>query len=298
MSDKGRVAYEIDPHNRLIAKRSGKTSGVKGYRHVLDGRFKIDSKNTLTYHIKKSSNSYTPQQIKLSGNYLLDKDQNLVFTLNKWNNQIEGNRLVLKTEFLGAKDNELSFTVSTRDPIKKNRRIYTLILFGAWQADSSNRLSFSVANDQGSNDILTLKSAWKIGKNNEVIYAYGNRKKLTFKGYWDVSKKHQISYVLNKDIDSKFDFEVGLLKPTKTGLKYKISIGITPAEFYNISGSWKLLQTKHNTLTFGIKTFLRKEPQIRLALSRKILKDQGQAFIQAQKDGKELTMLTGIGIRW
>ncbi|MFH1853715.1 MAG: hypothetical protein ABH815_00185 [Candidatus Omnitrophota bacterium] len=40
MKVREKVSYEIDPHNRLIAKRTGRPSGITGYRQVLDGRGK------------------------------------------------------------------------------------------------------------------------------------------------------------------------------------------------------------------------------------------------------------------
>jgi hypothetical protein len=50
----GKVRYEIDPHNRLVIKKTGKKAELKRFRQVLDGRFKVAKDSTLTYHIKAS----------------------------------------------------------------------------------------------------------------------------------------------------------------------------------------------------------------------------------------------------
>ena len=54
-----KVRYEVDPHSRLIIKKTGRKSQVPKYRHVADGRFKIGKKNSLTYHIKKSKDGFS-----------------------------------------------------------------------------------------------------------------------------------------------------------------------------------------------------------------------------------------------
>lgn len=333
MKDKEKITYEIDPHNRLIAKKRGTASGVTGYRQILDGKFKINKDNSLTYHIKKSSNSDIPQQVKLSGRYSLDRDRNLVLTLNKWNNQVEGNRLIIKGQLLDAKDDELSFTVGTRDSLG-NGAIYILKLYGAWQADKNNRLSFNVTREKGAADSLTLEGAWEVNDNNEIAYTYTKSRlktkeniinSLTFKGYWDITEKYRISYVLNKEINSQFDFEVGFIRPTKSGLEYKISIGVVPVtKILTLSGKWKLNErlgllfeipyeggeiqsvvfgatcrlTENDILDFKLKNKSGEDLKTSLRLSRKILKDQGEVFAQALREGKELSLLAGIGFRW
>ena len=333
MEKKEKIAYEIDPHNRLIAKKRGTASGVTGYRQVLDGRFKIDKGNSLTYHIKKSSDSDIPQQVKLSGDYSLDKDRNLVLTLNKWNNQVQGNKLIIKGQLLDAKDDELSFTVGTRDSAG-NKAIYILKLSGAWQADKHNRLSFNVTKEKGATDTLTLEGAWKVNNNNEIVYTYTKSRlktkeniinTLTFKGHWDITEKNRISYILNKEINSTFDFKVGFIRTTKSGLEYQINIGVTPVtKKLTFSGKWKLSKrlgllfempyrggkvqgiafgatcrlNENSTLDFKLKNRRGENIGTSLKLSRKILKDQGEAYIQTLKEGKELSLLAGIGFRW
>lgn len=333
MKDRGKITYEIDPHNRLIVKKRGTASGVTGYRQILDGRFKIGKDNSLTYHIKKSSQTDIPQQVKLSGNYSLDKDRNLVLTLNKWNNQVQGNKLIIKGQLLDAKDDELSFSVGTRDS-RGNGVIYILKLSGAWQADKYNRLSFNIKREKGAVDNLSLEGAWKINDNNEIVYTHTKSRLktkenilnvLTFKGHWDITEKNRISYVLNKEINSMFDFEVGFIRATKSGMEYKISIGVTPAtKMLVLSGEWKLNErlgllleipyeggeiqgiafgatcrlSEKDTLEFKLKNRHGEDLNTNVRLSRKILKDQGEAFMEAAREGKEVSLLAGIGFRW
>jgi len=53
MKSKEKIKYEIDPRNRLISQKTGKKSHITKYRHVLDGKFKIDKNNNITHHVKK-----------------------------------------------------------------------------------------------------------------------------------------------------------------------------------------------------------------------------------------------------
>ncbi|MBU4312207.1 MAG: hypothetical protein KJ706_05780 [Candidatus Omnitrophica bacterium] len=333
MRNREKISYEIDPHNRLIVKKTGKPSGITRFRQILDGRFKIGKDNSLSYHIKKSSQTDVPQQVKLFGNYSLENDRNLVLTLNKWNNQVQGNKLIIKGQLLDAKDDELSFSVGTRDS-KGGGTIYILKLFGAWQADKYNRLSFNVKREKGAIDNLALEGAWKINNNNEIVYTHTESilktkeeitNTLTFKGHWDITEKNRISYVLNKEINSQFDFEVGLIRATKSGIEYKISIGGAQAiKTLALSGKWKLNKklgllfeipyeggeiqsiafgatcklSGKDTLDFKLKNRLGEDLETSMRLSRKILKDQGEAYIEALRDGKEVSLLAGIGFRW
>lgn len=333
MPDREKITYEIDPHNRLIARKTNKASGVRGFREVLDGRFQIGEDNALTYHIKKSADFDTPQQVKLSGNYSLDDDHNLVLTLNKWNNQIEGNKLIIKSQLLDAKDNELAFSVGARDSSGK-ASIHILKLGGVWQADKRNRLTFNVEKESGAADNLALEGVWEITGNNEITYTRTRSRiktkeqianTITFKGYWDIDKKNRISYVLNKRLNSLFDFEVGFISAAEQGLEYQIAIGVVPkTKRLTLHGEWKLNERlgllfempyegqriqsisfgaacklgENNTVEFKLKNIQNKDLDIDLKLSRKILKDQGEAFVRALKDGRELSLLAGIGFRW
>ena len=43
----GKVIYETDPYNRLVARKTGERSGVSKFRKVLDGQFKTKENNNL-----------------------------------------------------------------------------------------------------------------------------------------------------------------------------------------------------------------------------------------------------------
>jgi len=323
MQTKEKISYEVDPHNRLIVKRTGKPSNITRFRHILDGRFQITEDNSLVYHIKKSAGIDTPQQVRLSGNYSLDHDHNLVFTLNKWNNQVEGNRLIIKSELLDARDNELSFSVGTKDR-KGKGKVYILSLSGAWQADENNRLSFEVKKEGNKTDKLILEAAWEINEQNQIIYNTGDNT-LIFKGNWNITDKDRIAYVLNKEIGSFFDFEVSIERPEANSLKYQIGIGFKPEKKQLvIFGKWKIDKNlgllfeveyekgNRKAITFGgvcsfdtgktleikLKNAKQKDLGMDLKLSKSILSGQGEAFIQALASRKKLEFLSGAGFRW
>ena len=302
MKDKEEISYEVDPHNRLIAKKTGKASRVTGFREVLDGKFSIGEDNSLTYHVKRSSNSDIPQQIKLSGGYSLDADHNLILTLNKWNNQVEGNKLIIKSQLLDAKDNELAFSVGTRDS-KGKGILYILKLSGVWNANEQNQLSFDITKERGPRDKLTLQGSWKLNNNNEITYNYtppGAKVKsastLTFKGHWDITKNQRITYILNKEMNSKFDFLGKWRLSERFGLFFEVPFKGRKPQYVSFGADCKL--GKNNTVEFKLKNNLNKDMDIGLKLSRNILKDQGEAFIGALKEGKGLSLTAGVGFRW
>lgn len=345
-----KITYEIDPHNRLGYKKTGKNSGLPGFRTVIDGTFEIDKNNRLIYHIKKSQNpDNIPQQLKLKGKWSLDKEHNLVLTLDKWGNQIAGNKLILEGELMDADANALSFMVTSKDSYGK-AHIYIIKLSGRWQADKYNRLSFDIEREKGPSDRLTFQGAWEINKQNELIYTYekswlAKEKKvtngstsltigpessrrantITLKGYWDIAEKHRIIYVLNKELKSEFDFRVSVGLPAKRGLAYELGIGAIPRKkTITLFGSWKLSPRlgllfempaadgkinsvvlealckldKNYNLDIRLENKRGEDLGINLKLSRKILKDQGEAFIRALSLRKEFSLVAGAGFRW
>ena len=319
-----KLKYEIDPSNRLILGQ---------FRYVIDGTFKTDKNNTLIYHIKSPSPPAIPQQLKLTGSWSLDKNHNLVLTLDKENNQRAGDRLTLTGEIINAQDDKLEFSLVTKDHAGKNS-FYILRLAGRWQADKYNRLSFLVSKKDGLGNELTLSAGWELNKQNQLVYTYikeclKTKKKISrsiaFKGFWDIAEKSRISYLLNKELNSGFDFQVSAGKPAARGLEYEITIGAMPTKKkITLSGSWKLnpkigilfempyAEGKIRSIIFGgscklnddytleakLKNNLRQELGINLKLSRKILRNQGEAFLQALKENKEISLGAGIGFRW
>jgi len=231
------IRYEVDPHNRLVAIKTRKKSGVVYFRKILDGKFYIDN-NSLIFHVKKSAREDTLQQVKLKGEFSLDKDHCLNFTLDKWGNQVFANRLILKTEIVDVKENRISFSLVTKDT-ERNSQFYMLKLAGVWNADKFNRLRFDINKENlpSGGGSLTFEGCWRVNNNNEIIYSYTTNSKgkkedtkkiLVFKGFWNISDKFRVLYCLNKSIKSFFDFKVGLACYSKNALVFEADIGLAP----------------------------------------------------------------------
>lgn len=299
MKKSEKITYEIDPHNRLVLK----ALSIPKYRMVLDGRFSIDNKNTLTYHVKHPQGSGAPQQLKLSGDYSLDKNHNLVFTLDKWNKQNEGDKLSIKGELLDAAYNGLAFSVATKD-INGKTSIYALKLTGKWRANKHNQLIFEATKEKDTADAITLTGGWKVNRKNEIVYSYSRyqlktnqktTKTLSVRGFWDIRSLYRLSYVLNKELNSRFDFKIGLGKLTKNGLEYQIGVGAIPkTKRFTIFGEWKI--SKRLGLMFEVPYENRAPRQISIGAAYKL--KHGEAFLKALKSGKEIILTAGIGLLW
>lgn len=237
MKNNEKVTYEIDPYNRLVINKSGKKSQLSRFRQVLDGRFKTDENNTVSYHIKAPMPQGTelPYQVKLEGKWSLSDDHNLCLTLNKWGRETLGDKLTLQADIIDTSKNSIAFAVTTHTK-ENTESIYILQLKGAWQADKNNRLTFRAQKEQGSHDILTFKGAWEINKQHQIIYQYEKtqliRKKkkihtLTFQGYWDIKDKARVSYVLDQQSNSVFAFKTSLGIFKDKYIKYEVGIGVS-----------------------------------------------------------------------
>ncbi len=232
-----KIRYEIDPHNRLVVDSSGKKSGLPKFRRVIDGRFKVDENNELSYHIKAPypEDEIVPRQIKLKGEWSLTDDHRLRLTLDTLGRATFGDRITLQGEILDVNKNSLLFAVTTTTK-DNTRSTYVLDLSGTWKADEHNRLSFHVKKEDGRYDILYFKGVWEIDKNQQIIYQYEKarliRKKreshtLIFKGYWDIKDAVRISYLLGKGTDSSFDFRTSAGIFRENYIKYELGIGST-----------------------------------------------------------------------
>lgn len=299
-----KVFYEIDPFNRLIigSLPGGRKSGVKKFRQVVNGRFRTDENNALFYEVNKSQDIDIPQKIRFSGKLSLDKKHNLVLTLDKWNNQCEGNRLALKVKLVDAKANEISFLVNSK--VSEGRSLtYIMKLYGSWQADKSNRLTFGVEKDRGGTDNLTLSGVWEINKNNEIVYREGRDSQvITFKGYWDIAGKRRIKYVLDKRLDSGFNFKssLGTLAPEgrETYLAFEVGIGVSNAKKLRrkiiFSGKWKISKGAEVIL----ETSDAEEGGVTLRFTKEMFDRQGIAYIESIIRDKERFIGGGITFRW
>ena len=168
-----KVRYEIDPHNRLVIKKTGKKAELKRFRQVLDGRFKTNKNNNLTYHIKAPvpKGPKAPHQIKLRGKWSLTPNHDLRFTLDKWRRQTFGDKLTLQGDIIDVQRNSLLFALATRTK-QGTQSLYSLKLDGSWQADKNNRLTFRARRGKDEYDILFFDGIWELGKNYQLVYKY------------------------------------------------------------------------------------------------------------------------------
>ena len=250
-----KVRYEIDPYNRFILTPAGAESDLPKFRQVLDGKFKTDENNNLSYHVKSplSEGDNVPNQLKLSGKWSLTDDHELRLTLDKSSRETFGDRMILQGDIIDVNKNSLLFAVTTTAK-DGARSTYVLNIGGSWKADGNNRLSFHVKKEGGKYDILTFNGMWEVNKDHRIIYQYEKaklaRKKrqthtLIFKGYWDIKDKVRLSYVLSGDTDSVFDFNTGAGIFKEDYIKYEVGIGLTdrrkPASrTVKLSGKWNL----------------------------------------------------------
>lgn len=250
-----KIRYEIDPFNRLVIDGPGDESGLPMFRKVLDGSFKVDKDNNLSYHIKSplSSDEHLPTQIRIKGSWSLTDNYDLRLTVDKASRETFGDKIILQGEILDARADSLIFAITTA--AKENTQsTYVLDLKGVWKADANNRLSFHVKKERGRYDILTFNGAWEVGKNHRIIYRYEKaaliRKKkevheLIFDGHWDIKDRLRVSYMLGGGTDSVFDFEgsVGVFK--EDFIEYEVGISLTDRKVpdvrvVTIFGRWNL----------------------------------------------------------
>jgi len=317
-----KLRYSLDPASKALRMRS-----------IAESEYSIDKNNSLTCRLRKPVPSDLPSQLKLTGKWSLDKEHNLKLSLDRETGLVTGDKLTLQSEIIDAKANELTFTVRTRDS-KGQSHLSLLRLSGIWQADLYNRLTFLVERGTDRYDTLTFSAGWEVNKNNQLVYTYtktGLKRKvkltrtLTLKGSWDITQKNRVTYVLNKELGSGFDFKVGLGRPAKRGLMYEVGIGAAhPKKKFLIFGSWKVNDrlglvfelpyekgkldsivfgadcriAEGTTLEFRLRNELHRDLGLSLRLSKSILGDSGNAFLEALKEKGNIAILAGVGIRW
>jgi len=230
-----RISYEVDPFNRLVVSASGEKGGLEEFRQVLDGQFKVDEDNNLSYHVKTplAEDENIPHQVMISGGWSLTDNHELRLTLDEESRETFGDQLTLQGQILDVGRSSLIFSMTTRTDAG-GQTTYILNLQGFWRADENNRLSFYVRRQTDRPDILTFSSAWEINRNHQIVYRYAKadliRKKreiheLLFKGHWDIKKKLRISYLVDGSSDSEFDFKAGAGILAWDYVKYELDIG-------------------------------------------------------------------------
>ncbi|MFA5143514.1 MAG: hypothetical protein WC522_05050 [Candidatus Omnitrophota bacterium] len=254
-SRRQKTRYEVDPYNRLIIDRKGAAGCLHKFRKVLDGKFKVDGNNALSYHVKAplAGNETIPHKIRIAGDWSLTPDHSLKLTLDKEGRKTFGNEITLQGQILDVGGDSLAFAVTTRLAAGR-QSTYILNLQGVWRADENNRLSFYLRREAGRYNILTFNGAWEINKDHQIVYNYEKgvlvrkrreRHTLLFKGYWDIRKKGRISYSFEGRSDSAFDFKAGAAVLEEDYVKYEVGIGLgsgaIPARrVLTLSGGWKL----------------------------------------------------------
>ncbi|MBU1043350.1 MAG: hypothetical protein KJ915_03005 [Candidatus Omnitrophica bacterium] len=332
-----KVTYEIDPFNRLIINNSSKQSQLSRFRQVLDGRFKINPDNSVSYLVKSPmpNDQEMPYQVKLEGKWSLDKDHNLCISLNKLGRETLGDKLTLKGEIIDTSKNSLAFSLTTRT--KDNMQsIYILQLKGAWQADKNNRLTFRIQKEDGSCDFLTFKGAWEINKQHQIIYKYEKSQLITkkkaiqtliFQGYWNIKDKGRLSYVLDLQSGSVFSFKTSAAVFKEKYIKYELGIGLAkkPEErTITLCGKWKIKKnvglvfeveyengnvqaitfgaeaklSSKDSIIFSLKNDQDKNISAQLQLSRKILNGDGLSFLRFLASKDEEAVFIGTGFTW
>ncbi len=250
-----KIRYEIDPYNRLVICGSDKKSGLPKFRQVIDGRFKVDENNELSYRVKAPlpEDENVPHQVRFKGAWSLTDDHELRLTLDGQGRQTLGDQVTLQGEILDVNKGSLMFAVTTTAK-DGNRSTYVLNLGGIWKADENNRLSFHIRKERGRYDILNFNCAWEINKDHQIIYQYEKaslvKKKsethaLVFKGCWDINDAGRISYLLGKNTDSSFDFQTSVDIFSENRIKYELGIGLEgraePVKrTVTLSGRWNL----------------------------------------------------------
>jgi hypothetical protein len=333
-----RVSYELDPFNRLVIGGSGKKSSLNKFRKVLDGRFKLDENNNLSYHIKAPSSDDTiPHQVKISGTWSLTNNHELRFTLDKQARKTFGDAITLQGQILDIEKNSLLFAMTTKND--DGESTYILNLQGSWKADENNHLSFYVKKESGKYDILTFGLAWEMNKNHQIIYRYEKasllkKKKeaheLTFKGYWDIKGKTRITYLLDADSQSGFEFSAGAGILAENYIKYEIGIGLKKSaeetsRLVVLSGKWKLKKdigilfeieytpgdvramlfgsdvklSDNDTVTFRLRNSIdNNDLKMTLKLSHRILEGAGEMFMRALASREEVACYAGMAWQW
>jgi len=291
-----KLRLETDPYNRIILRKTGKKSDLHRYRQVLDGRFKIDRNNELSYQVKAPlTGKEVPHQFKLKGKWALTQEHDLRLTLDKLGRNTLADKITLKGQILDVRKNSLLFAVSTKTQ-KDKTLTYVLRLGGTWKADSNNRLTFRVQKEKGLHDVLTFKGAWEINKDHQIVYNYTKahllRKKkelhtLTFKGDWKVAGAGRISYELSKSSDSSFDFRTSAGIVDKNRIRFELGIGVSERarpvkRKLEIFGKWRLVKNvglvfeadysngKPCSLVFGADAKLTGRDTVRFRLKRDI----------------------------
>jgi hypothetical protein len=176
-------------------------------------------------------------------------------------------------------------------------------LYGSWQADKNNRLTFGVERGRGEIDGLVLSGAWEINKNNEIIYRRAkDSQAITFRGYWDIADRCRLKYILDKKTDSAFNFRssVGTLAPKGRETYATFDIGIAMQGLKKLhrrivfSGRLKMGKGKELVL----ETSDIEEGGMHLRFTKEVFDKNGLAYIESIIKDDERFIGGGITFKW
>lgn len=260
-----KTRYEIDPHNRLVVTGRDKKTGIPLYRKVVDGRFKINTTNTLVYQVTSPvQGPEIPHAVRLRGTWSLTKDHDLKITLEKSKRDKASDELTIAGSILSASGNSLLFAAGTRSA-DGTRTTYTLEIAGTWQADQHNRLTFRVSKSSGiAAGILVFQGAWEAAKNT-LTYTYERRdgirgtkalQTIAFKGRWEITDRTALTYALDASSNSAFRFRTGIGSFKSNRIEYEVGIGYAKRLRPRIRtiilyGSWHI--TEGSGLSFDVE---------------------------------------------
>lgn len=260
-----KIRYEVDPHNRLVVKKSPSGRGLPRFRNVLDGRFKVGRYNTLTYHSKPPSggDDAATRQIKLQGTWRLSPNHELVLTLDAWRYGTK-DELTLRGDIIDVKANAVIFAMTTVNE-RGVRSTYALELAGSWQADERNRLTFKLSCKGGQYDTLTFDGIWEMNEHHQILYRYERSQlatklkrihTLVFRGHWDITGRSRLSYVIDASTDCVLNFTTGVAVFSGNKIQYEIGIGLSrrakPVRTaVTLYGTWRVI--KSTSLAFEMK---------------------------------------------
>jgi len=314
--------FEIDENNCVTYHvKKSQVSDIP-QQVKLRGKWALDDEHHLVLTLDKWGNQIAGNKLTVESELIDAKDNKLAFAVTSKDSENNSHIYILKLGGRWQADeyNQLIFNIERERGITDR-----ITLQGAWEVNPASVHRGGV-NEQ--NEIIyTYEKSTRA--NVEKI-----TKTIAFEGYWDIAGKNRISYVLNKSrtfekvrdkkINSEFDFRVSVGKPAERGLQYELGVGVTPTKkTITLFGSWKVnknlgllfeipyAEGKIQSILFGGWGKLNKERlELRLQnkrgedlgidvkLSRRILEDQGEAFIRVLRSQREVSIVAGVGFRW
>ncbi|MDD3905799.1 MAG: hypothetical protein PHS46_04600 [Candidatus Omnitrophica bacterium] len=326
-----RVRYEVDPYNRLVIADDGSTGDLPKFRQAIDGQFKLDEYNNLSYRVKAplSEGDDIPHQVDIGGSWRLGDKHELRLAVEQASRKTFGDEITLQGDILDVDKNSLLFSITTRTKAG-GRSTYIMALKGVWKADENNRLSFYARRENGNTDALVFNGAWEINKNHQIVYRYEKTHELVFKGHWDIKEKFRLTYLMDVNSSSAFEFKVGAGVMKEDYIAYEAGIGFQRGlkkikKRITLYGAWKL--KKDTGLVFeieyesgefysilfgadcalgrgGVVSFKLKEGVsgrdlgMSVKLSRDILGGDGELFMRALASRRELAVYAGAAWRF